>query len=232
MSVYSLGDEPGFPHPNLANQDGLLAIGGQLGIDWLITAYENGIFPWYDDVNPILWWSPNPRLIIHPNEFKVSKSFRRTLKKNPFTIKFDHQFEKVIENCKSTKRNEEEGTWITAEMKEAYINLHHYGMAHSVEVYEQNELVGGLYGVSLGKAFFGESMFFKKRDASKVALYYLCRELSKWNFHFIDAQVETDHLISLGAIKIPRNEFLNKLEKALQHPTCHGKWTKTIQYEF
>jgi leucyl/phenylalanyl-tRNA--protein transferase len=232
MSVYSLGNEPGFPHPELTDDEGLLAIGGQLGIEWLIEAYSQGIFPWYDDKNPILWWSPNPRLILYPNEFKTSKSFKRILKKKLYTVKFDHQFASVIENCKTIPRKEEEGTWITKEMKEAYINLHHYGMAHSVEVYEQNELVGGLYGVSLGKAFFGESMFFKKRDASKVALYYLCSELSKWNFHFIDAQVETDHLLNLGAVKIPRKEFLNKLEHALKHPTCFGKWTKTIQHEF
>jgi len=232
MAVYSLGTEAAFPHPNLADKDGLLAIGGKLEIDWLVLAYENGIFPWYNEDNPILWWSPDPRLIIRPNHFKVKKSFRRTLKKHNFTIKFDYQFEQVIETCKNIPRKEEDGTWITDEMQEAYINLHHHGLAHSLEVYEQDELVGGLYGVSLGKAFFGESMFFKKRDASKVALYYLCSELSKWNFHFIDAQVETDHLISLGAEKIPRTEFLSKLEQALIFPTCKGKWTKTIQDEF
>mgnify|MGYP005839252395 CR=1 FL=1 len=232
MPVYSLGSEPQFPHPNMANDEGLLAVGGKLDTDWLLLAYENGIFPWYNDENPILWWSPNPRLIIEPNAFKVSKSFRRVLKKRDFNIKFDHQFDKVINQCKTIPRNDEEGTWITDEMKEAYINLHQFGVAHSLEVYEQNLLIGGLYGVSLGKAFFGESMFFKKRDASKVALYYLCRELSKWDFHFIDAQIETEHLISLGAVKIPRTEFLNKLERALNHPTCQGKWTKTIENEF
>lgn len=232
MAVYSLGNEAEFPHPNLADDEGLLAVGGKLDIDWLLLAYENGIFPWYNEENPILWWSPNPRLIIDPHHFKVSKSFKRVLKKQPFSIKFDQNFEEVINHCKSNPRKGEEGTWITTEMKEAYINLHHYGYAHSVEVYEQGELVGGLYGVSMGKAFFGESMFFKKRDASKVALYYLCRELSKWNFHFIDAQVETDHLISLGAVKIPRTEFLKRLEKAMKFPTCKGKWTKTIHYEF
>lgn len=232
MAIYSLGNEPQFPHPNLADDEGLLAVGGQLGIEWLILAYENGIFPWYNNENPILWWSPNPRIVIYPDRFKVSKSFKRLIKKSPFCVKFDTQFEEVISNCKSIPRNGEEGTWITDEMKEAYIDLHYHGIAHSVEVFEQKKLVGGLYGVSLGKVFFGESMFFKKRDASKVALYYLCKELSKWNFHFIDAQVETDHLISLGAQTIPRTEFLKKLEKALKFPTCKGKWTKTIQYEF
>lgn len=232
MAVYALDQEAEFPNPELANADGLLAVGGQLSIEWLMSAYGQGIFPWYDDSNPILWWSPNPRLVLYPNEFKLRKSFKRVLKQNRFEIKFDHQFRKVIEECAQIPRSEEEGTWITTEMLEAYVDLHEYGAAHSLEVYEQNELVGGLYGVSLGKAFFGESMFFKKRDASKVALYYLCQELGKWGFHFIDAQVETDHLLNLGAIKIPRKDFLSKLDVALTHPTCLGKWTKTIQNEF
>lgn len=228
MPVYSLGNDVGFPSANLANEDGLLAVGGQLGIDWLMAAYEQGIFPWYDDKNPILWWSPNPRLILHPQDFKVSKSFKRVLKKQAYDLYFDRSFKKVIEECSKAPRGVGDGTWITEEMKLAYISLHEYGAAHSLEVYEQDELVGGLYGVSLGKAFFGESMFFKKRDASKVALYYLCIELCRWGFHFIDAQVETDHLISLGAKNIRRKEFLKKLENALEMPTCLGKWTKKI----
>jgi len=232
MAVYALDQEAEFPNPALANPDGLLAVGGKLSIEWLISAYSQGIFPWYDDSNPILWWSPNPRLILKPKEFKLSKSLKRTLKKNRFTIYFDHNFRQVIEACANIPRANEEGTWITAEMLEAYVDLHEHGAAHCLEVYEQNELVGGLYGVSLGKAFFGESMFFKKRDASKVALYYLCRELAQWDFHFIDAQVETDHLLSLGAEKIPRTDFLKKLDIALTQPTCLGKWTKTIEYEF
>lgn len=228
MPVYSLGNEVGFPPATLANEEGLLAVGGQLGIDWLLAAYEQGIFPWYDEKNPILWWSPDPRLILHPQDFKLSKSFKRVLKKQDYDLYFDRNFDKVIEECSKVPRGVDEGTWITREMKEAYINLHEFGAAHSVEVYKQDVLVGGLYGVSLGKAFFGESMFFKKRDASKVALYYLCRELSKWKFHFIDAQVETDHLISLGAKNMIRNDFLEKLENALKTPTCLGKWTKKI----
>lgn len=228
MTVYALDQEAVFPHPELADDEGLLAVGGQLNIEWLMAAYEQGIFPWFDETNPILWWSPNPRLLIYPSKFKLSKSLKRVIKQNKFEIRFDHQFREVIEECSKVPRGEDEGTWITEDMLEAYVDLHEYGAAHSMEVYEQNELIGGLYGVSLGKAFFGESMFFKKRDASKVALYYLCQELSKWGFHFIDAQVETDHLLSLGAEKIPRKDFLKKLDEALEHPTCLGKWTKTI----
>lgn len=232
MAVYALDQEAVFPHPELADDEGLLAVGGQLSIAWLLAAYEQGIFPWFDESNPILWWSPNPRLLLYPNEFKLRKSLKRIIKQNRFTIRFDHRFREVIEECSKAPRGDDEGTWITAEMLEAYVDLHEYGAAHSLEVYEHNDLVGGLYGVSLGKAFFGESMFFKKRDASKVALYYLCQELSTWGFHFIDAQVETDHLLRLGAKKIPRKEFLSKLDEALKHPTCLGKWTKTIQNEF
>lgn len=232
MAVYALDQEAEFPNPELADADGLLAVGGKLSIEWLMTAYAQGVFPWYDDINPILWWSPDPRLVLYPKEFKLRKSLRRVLKQRRFEIRFDHQFRKVIEECAQIPRAEEQGTWITSEMLKAYVDLHEYGAAHSLEVYEKNELVGGLYGVSLGKAFFGESMFFKKRDASKVALYYLCKELRKWGFHFIDAQVETDHLISLGAEKITRTLFLEKLDEALKQPTCLGKWTKTIQHEF
>ncbi len=234
MAIYYLEEdaEPGFPDPNVANEDGILATGGKLSIDWLLTAYGLGIFPWFNEEDPILWWSPDPRLILLPQEFKLSKSLKRVIKKKQFVVKLDHQFTEVIEACSKAPRGDQEGTWLTNEMKEAYIKLHERGVAHSVEVYEQDELVGGLYGVSLGKYFCGESMFFKKRDASKVALYYLCQELSKWGFHFIDGQVETAHLISLGAQNVARQDFLSILEEALTHPTCLGKWTKTIRDEF
>lgn len=231
MPVYQLNEEIGFPNPKEARNDGLLAIGGDLTPERLIAAYSMGIFPWFDDESPILWWSPNPRLVLFPEKFKLSKTLKRLVKQNIFQVFFDKNFESVIENCAETNRGNEDGTWITPEMKSAYISLYNRGLAHSLEVYFENELVGGLYGISLGKAFFGESMFFKKRDASKLALYYLCQELKKWNFHFIDAQVETEHLLSLGAEKIKRNDFLKRLENALNHPTCIGKWTKKIQYE-
>jgi len=232
MPVYQLNEEIAFPDPEDANADGLLAVGGDLSSDRLLVAYSLGIFPWFDEHSPILWWSPNPRLILEPHKLKVSKSFRRVLRQKKYRVVFDHHFDEVIHECAHTSRKHEEGTWITNEMEDAYIDLFHQGIAHSVEVYDDIELVGGLYGLSLGKAFFGESMFFKKRDASKVALYYLCSELKKWGFHFIDAQVETDHLLSLGAEKISRTDFLRRLDGALASPTCKGKWIKNIQYEF
>lgn len=228
MPVYQLNEVIGFPDPSEANEDGLLAIGGDLSADRLVTAYSLGIFPWFNEDESILWWSPDPRLILEPEKFKLSKSLKRIIKKKDYEVLFDHDFKTVIENCAFTERKDEDGTWITNNMKEAFIDLHDKGLAHSVEVYEEGEIIGGLYGVSLGKAFFGESMFFKKNDASKVALYYLCQELKKWGFHFIDAQVETNHLLSLGAEKIDREDFLERLEIAQESLTCLGKWTKKI----
>jgi len=228
MPIYQLNETIGFPDPSEANEEGLLAIGGDLSAERIITAYSLGIFPWFNDDSSILWWSPNPRLILEPKKFKLSKSLKRIIRKNNYRVVFDEQFEQVIKNCAQTIRKDEEGTWITNNMESAYIDLFEKGLAHSVEVYEDKKMIGGLYGVSLGKAFFGESMFFKKNDASKVALYYLCRELEKWGFHFIDAQVETDHLLSLGAEKIDRDDFLDRLQSAQESLTCMGKWTKNI----
>jgi leucyl/phenylalanyl-tRNA--protein transferase len=228
MPIYQLNETIGFPDPSEANEEGLLAIGGDLSAERIITAYSLGIFPWFNDDSSILWWSPNPRLILEPKKFKLSKSLKRIIRKNKYRVVFDEQFEQVIKNCAQIIRKDEEGTWITNNMESAYIDLFEKGLAHSVEVYEDKKMIGGLYGVSLGKAFFGESMFFKKNDASKVALYYLCRELEKWGFHFIDAQVETDHLLSLGAEKIDRDDFLDRLQTAQESPTCMGKWTKNL----
>ena len=228
MPIYQLNETIGFPDPNEASRDGLLAIGGDLSAERIITAYSLGIFPWFNDDSSILWWSPNPRLILEPKKFKLSKSLKRIVRKNNYRVVFDEQFEQVIKNCAQITRKDEDGTWITNNMEAAYIDLFEKGLAHSVEVYDDKEMIGGLYGVSLGKAFFGESMFFKKNDASKVALYYLCRELEKWGFHFIDAQVETNHLLSLGAEKIDRNDFLDRLQTAQESLTCMGKWTKNI----
>lgn len=228
MPVYQLNEIIGFPDPCEANDDGLLAVGGDLSVERIITAYSLGIFPWFNDDEEILWWSPNPRLILEPENFKLSKSLKRVVRKKSITVVFDKQFEQVIENCANTDRKDEEGTWLTKNMKAAYIDLHEKGLAHSVEVYEDGDMIGGLYGLSLGKAFFGESMFFKKNDASKVALYYLCQELKKWGFNFIDAQIETDHLLSLGAQKIEREDFLERVQLAQESPTCKGKWTKKI----
>ena len=224
MPVFKLTEKIVFPDPELADESGLLAVGGDLTPERLILAYANGIFPWYSKGEPILWWSPNPRMILLPQNIKISKSLDQTIRLNKYTTTFDNAFEEVIKSCKTAPRPGQTGTWITAEMQEAYIALHKLGFAHSVETWQNEELVGGLYGVSLGKAFFGESMFFKSRDASKVALVNLASFLQKHNFKFIDAQVETDHLKSMGAISISRPEFLELLKEAILLPTKRGKW--------
>jgi len=214
-----------FPDVELALDDpnGLLAIGGDLSVKRLISAYSRGIFPWYSDDQPIMWWSPNPRSIIKLEEFKISRSLQKTLRKNIFQISFDTAFEDVIEACSST-RKDGFGTWITNEMKQAYCKMHQKGYAHSVECWYENQLVGGLYGISLGHAFFGESMFTRKTDASKVALAYLVKQLEQWQFDFIDAQVSSEHINSLGAKDIPRRQFLHELQQTLKLPTRIGKW--------
>jgi leucyl/phenylalanyl-tRNA--protein transferase len=213
-----------FPEPDKADPDGLVAIGGNLSVNTLIKAYSQGIFPWYGEEMPILWWCPDPRLVLFPEKFKISKSLRQTIKRNKYIVKIDKSFEKVIENCALSKRKGQEGTWITNEMKEAYIQLFKVGYAHSFETYYYNELVGGLYGVSLGRTFYGESMFYKMSDASKVALYYLVERLKKWKFHFIDAQQSTQHMKMLGAEEISRVEFLRILKVSLKEPTITGTW--------
>ena len=224
MPVYTLDDRIVFPDPASADKSGLLAVGGDLSPERLLLAYSSGIFPWYSEDDPIMWWSPDPRMILIPDSLKVSKSLRQTINNKKFEIKFDTQFEKVISNCSKTPRTDQDGTWITREMKQAYLSLHKLGFAHSVETYYQNELVGGLYGISLGKAFFGESMFFNKRDASKIALYFLVQKLKEWDFQLIDAQVETEHLKRMGARLVSRAEFLISLNNALNFPTIKGIW--------
>jgi len=213
-----------FPDPEKADDEGLLCYGGNLHPETLISAYCQGIFPWYDASNPILWWSPPLRMIMKPSELKVSKSLQHIINKNMFEIQFDHNFEEVIRLCSKVKRKGQRGTWITKEMKEAYINLHHLGYAHSVEAYQGETLVGGLYGVSLGKAFFGESMFHLISNASKVAFYHLVQRLTEWDFQLIDAQQNTKHLSSLGAYEIERKNFLILLQNALKFETKCGKW--------
>jgi leucyl/phenylalanyl-tRNA---protein transferase len=224
MSVYFLEEEIRFPHPSLADKDGLLAIGGDLSPERLLLAYANGIFPWFDEDSAILWWSPDPRMILVPSEFKRSKSLLQTIRRGSMETRFDEDFHGVISACAVTGDRGQEGTWITEDMIAAYEQLHEMGYAHSVETYMHGELVGGLYGISLGKAFFGESMFFRERDASKIALAALVDRMLEWDFHFIDAQQRTDHLRSLGARSFPREEFLTMLENALSYPTIDGKW--------
>ena len=225
MPVFQLNNEIVFPHPLLSEPDGLLAVGGDLSIERLLLAYSNGIFPWYNQTEQILWWSPNPRTIIFPKNFKVSKSLKQTIRSKKFVVKFDTDFTKVIENCSSLDNRNDSETWLGSDMKRAYKMLHERGFAHSVETFYKDELVGGLYGVSLGKAFFGESMFYRKSDASKIALYTLCQKLIEWDFHFIDAQIKTDHLLSLGAIEIENDKYLELLSESLKFKSKLNEWT-------
>ncbi len=200
-----------FPHPDLAltEPDGLLAVGGDLSPQRIINAYMNGIFPWYSDGQPILWWSPNPRAVLFPDKLHVSRSLKKVISKNIYRTTLDQAFEQVIENCAQTPRKDQEGTWITDEIAQAYIRLHQLGIAHSAECWLEDKLVGGLYGIALGRIFFGESMFSHRSNASKVAFVHLLDELKKADYALIDCQVTTEHLLSLGAEEIPRNQFLN-----------------------
>lgn len=188
----------------------------------ILAAYCQGIFPWFEPGCPILWWSPNPRLILKPEAFKLSRSLKQALKK-PYHFTVDTAFPEVITVCASCEERLD-NTWITPEMQEAYISLHKMGYAHSFEVWSGTQLIGGLYGVSLGRAFFGESMFHLVRDSSKLAMYHLCQTLLNWQFDFIDCQLPTAHLQSLGAMVISRPEFLHRLKETLQYPTRQGLW--------
>jgi leucyl/phenylalanyl-tRNA--protein transferase len=224
MTVFHLSDELAFPPPELAEEDGLLAVGGDLCRDRLLLGYSLGIFPWYSDDTPILWWSPDPRLVLLPDEMRVSRSLRQTLRKGIYRTTFDTAFERVMRSCASAPRKDHGGTWITEEMTEAYCALHEEGYAHSVESWYDGELAGGLYGVALGSAFFGESMFSLRSDASKVSLAKLVDLLREKKFRFIDCQMTTRHLLSLGAREVSRSAFLGMLKEALKTRTVPGKW--------
>jgi len=225
MTVFRLPDEHIFPAPELAEENGLLAVGGDLSAHRLLLAYSMGIFPWYSEGDPILWWSPDPRLVLFPHEIKISRSLRQTINKDLFKVTMDHAFEEVICTSAALHGKNDGDTWITREMIDAYILLHNSGYAHSVEAWSQGKLVGGLYGISLGSAFFGESMFTKKSNASKVAFVKLVEQLAKWDFSLIDCQVTTQHLTTFGAREIPRAEFLELTQTALTSPTKTGQWT-------
>ena len=212
MTVYRLTDEIIFPRPELSEEDGLLAVGGDLRWERLLLAYCNGIFPWYSKGEPILWWCPKPRFIIIPEEVKISKSMRRVFNKKEFTVTFDQDLTGVISMCKNIRENRE-GTWITDEMKDAYIDLFNRGFASSVEVYKDKKLVGGLYGVKIGKCFFGESMFSTETNASKVALISISKKLAEEGFLFLDCQMHTNHLESMGGKYVSWEKFKNMLEK-------------------
>jgi leucyl/phenylalanyl-tRNA--protein transferase len=218
-------DNQPFPPPDraLTEPDGLLAAGGNLSPRRLLRAYRLGIFPWYSTGQPILWWSPDPRLVLLPESVNVSRSLRKTLKKNQFTITSDIAFAAVIAAC-AAPRALDSGTWITLEMHRAYCRLHQLGHAHSIEIWHKNELVGGLYGVAVGQVFFGESMFSAMSDASKVALVALAAQLRRWAFALIDCQVHTEHLARMGAMDIPRTMFLQLLARYCPLPGQDGPW--------
>ncbi|RQD57587.1 MAG: leucyl/phenylalanyl-tRNA--protein transferase [Desulfonatronovibrio sp. MSAO_Bac4] len=224
MSVFVLTREPAFPHPSLADTDGLLAIGGDLSEKRLIQAYSLGIFPWYGPGTPILWWSPEPRLILYHSQLHIPRSLRRTLNSGKFRISADTAFKEVVELCSRVSRPGGHGTWILPEMIDAYVKLHDSGFAHSFEVWVESELVGGIYGVAIGKAFFGESMFYLKPDASKVALIHLSNYLEEHSFHFMDCQQTTRHMLRFGAREISRDKFLKELEPAVAEKDAPGLW--------
>ena len=224
MAVFRLPRDPIFPDPELAEADGLVAVGGDLSPDRLLRAYADGIFPWYSEETPILWWSPDPRMVLLPAELHLPRSLRRTIRSGAFEVRADTAFGAVIRRCAETGRPGQDGTWITPEMIVAYERLHELGFAHSFEAWEGGELAGGLYGVSLGAAFFGESMFSDQPDASKVAFAASVEWLGGRGFELVDCQVDTEHLRRFGAREIRRAEFLARLRNALASSTVKGPW--------
>ena len=224
MPVFLLTDKFVFPPPHLATKEGLLAVGGDLDPARLLAAYKKGIFPWYSNGEPILWWSPDPRLVLYPEELKISHSLAKILRKNLFQVSMDRGFRQVIGRCASIRSETRQGTWISGEMIEAYCRLHQLGYAHSVEIWHKGDLVGGLYGLCIGRCYFGESMFSTMSNTSKVALVFLCRYLREHQIDLIDCQVHTDHLVRMGARNIARKDFIKQLNRALKHPSLKGTW--------
>jgi len=221
-----------FPSTTLALDDpnGLLAIGGDLTPERLLAAYRRGIFPWFSGDQPILWWSPSPRCVVFPDQFQIRRSLRKTLRRGDFRVTFDRAFADVIDACQAPRAYAED-TWITAEMRDAYIGMHQLGYAHSVEVWLGERLVGGLYGMALGRVFFGESMFHCVTDASKVAFVHLVRQLELWGCPLIDCQVENPHLTSLGAVEVPREDFERLLHSGIAMPDFPRPWNLTWTYD-
>lgn len=226
MPVYALGKELLFPHPGLASRNGLLAVGGDLSAERLLLAYSLGIFPWYNLGDPILWWSPSPRLIIIPKNIHVPRSLEKGIRKRGYSVTFDTAFERVINACATVGDRAGEGTWLVPEMIEAYVKLHRLGYAHSVETWRDGELAGGLYGVSLGLCFFGESMFFLQPDASKTALVALAAFLAGRGFLFIDCQQDTPHMRKMGGRTVSRRHFMKLLREAAEGETLLGNWAE------
>jgi len=222
VTVYRLGQRLAFPPPGEAEPDGLLAVGGDLKPRRLLLAYSRGIFPWQG--NPPLWFSPDPRWVLVPSALHVSRSLARRLARGEYEVRVDTAFERVIRACAAVERPGQEGTWIGADLIEAYCRMHELGFAHSVEAWLGDELAGGLYGLSLGGVFFGESMFTVRSDASKVAFASLVRQLAAWGFDFVDCQVHTPHIARFGAVAWPRERFLRELARSLERPTRRGRW--------
>ena len=218
------------PETALTEPNGLLAIGGSLSPARLEAAYRSGIFPWYSPGEPILWWSPDPRAILRPEQLHISRSMRRALRRADYGISLDTAFDAVVREC-AAPRADQPGTWITREMQAAYSRLHTAGLAHSIEVWRDDVLIGGLYGVSIGRAFFGESMFSRAANGSKIALIWLMRQIEAWGFDFLDCQLPTPHLESLGAVCIPRKRFLLALAASQRQPTRLGPWHLDIQLD-
>ncbi len=228
MPLFRLSKRIDFPPAWLARSDGLLCIGGDLSPQRLLLAYKNGIFPWFSMDEPFLWWSPDPRLVLFPEEINISKSLKKKIKKNLLTVTIDNAFEQTIRSCAKPRKKEHEGTWLVDEMIDAYIQLHNMGYAHSIEIWRGNKLVGGLYGICLGGSFFGESMFSFENDASKIALVALSNYLKKQRFDLIDCQVTTTHLLNMGACEISRNSFLDIINKSVKRKEFKDIWNPNI----
>jgi leucyl/phenylalanyl-tRNA--protein transferase len=229
-NITQIGDKLYFPPSSNADEEGLLAYGGDLSVERLKMAYSKGIFPWYQEGYPVLWWTPNPRFVLYPQSFRVSKSLRQTIRNKGYRITINRNFKAVVEGCKSLPRKGQEGTWITSDLKVAYHRLHLMGIAHSIEVWLENDLAGGLYGLLYGDVFFGESMFTRERDASKVALYNLSKLMVNNGGKLIDCQVYTKHLKSLGAVHISRKEFEQELSMTAKNYNS-DPWTNTLKFE-
>jgi leucyl/phenylalanyl-tRNA--protein transferase len=224
MAVYRLTRDLVFPPPEGASSDGLVAVGGDTRPERLVLAYSQGIFPWPHQGLPLLWFSPDPRFVIRFDKAHVGRSLRKRVRAEPYEIRVDTAFEAVLDGCSSTPRPGQDGTWITDEIRLGFLALHERGIAHSIETYRDGELVGGLYGVSIGKSFCGESMFAHATDASKIAMVSLLGNLAHWEFHFVDCQVHTEHLARFGAEQVPRPRFLEMLRNAVAAPTRTGSW--------
>lgn len=226
--MHFLGPDPTrFPPVEEADEDGILAVGGDLSPPRLVEAYRRGIFPWYSEGLPILWHCPDPRFALEPKKMHVPKSLRKVMRRGTYEVRLDTAFEAVIDGCAKTRRPGQRGTWITRDMRKAYVRLHQLGLAHSAEAWVGDELMGGLYGVSLGAVFYGESMFARADDASKVAFATLVEWLASWGVELIDCQQETEHLKRFGAEPWPRTKFVAELERLMQFPTRQGRWSLT-----